>query len=91
LPITLNDVPSKAPAKRKRLSRKAQPKTKGFDPVDCKLDISAEPIRNLVDRVAKSGGAVVGAWKDPLGGSPLVIAVLPLEAVEPTPFQRDLS
>ena len=84
-------VPSKAPAKRKRLARKAQPKTKGFDPVDCKLDISAEPIRNLVDRVEKSGGAVVGAWKDPLGGSPLVIAVLPLEAVEPTPFQRDLS
>src|SRR5207244_13052065 len=36
-------------------------------------------------------GTVVGCWKDPLGGSPLVTAVLPIDAIEPTPFQRDLS
>jgi ParB family chromosome partitioning protein len=34
---------------------------------------------------------VVGSYRDPLGGHPLVIAVLPLSHVEPTPFQRDLS
>jgi ParB family chromosome partitioning protein len=28
---------------------------------------------------------------DPLGGQPLLIAVLPIEKVEPTPFQRDVS
>ena len=77
--------------KRKRASRKAKPKTKGFEPLDCKLDISAEPVRNVVDRVGKTGGAVVGVYKDPLGGSPLVLAVVPLDAIEPTPFQRDLS
>lgn len=37
------------------------------------------------------GGAVIGAYRDPLGGRPLVLAVLPLNAVQPTPFQRDLS
>jgi ParB family chromosome partitioning protein len=78
-------------AKRKRASRKAKPKTKGFDAPECRLELSAEPIRGVVERVQKSGGAVVGACRDPLGGSPLVIAVLPLDAVEPTPFQRDLS
>jgi ParB family chromosome partitioning protein len=77
--------------KRKRVSRKAKPKTKGFEAVECKLEFSAAPIRGVVERVEKTGGGVVGACKDPLGGSPLVIAILPLDAVEPTPFQRDLS
>src|SRR5262249_16676724 len=32
-----------------------------------------------------------GSCRDPLGGSPLAIAVVPIESIEPTPFQRDLS
>jgi hypothetical protein len=35
--------------------------------------------------------AFVGACKDPLGGHPLAIAILPIDTLEPTPFQRDLS
>ena len=84
-------MPPKPAAKRKRASRKAKPKTKGFEPLDCRLELTAEPIRSVVDRVERAGGTVVGGWKDPLGGSPLVIAVVPVDAVEPTPFQRDLS
>jgi len=42
-------------------------------------------------RVAEVGGAVVGAYRDPLGAQPLLLATLPLKAVQPTPFQRDLS
>jgi ParB family chromosome partitioning protein len=42
-------------------------------------------------RIAAEGGVVVGAYLDPLGGLPLVLAVLPIDKVEPTPFQRDLS
>ncbi|HUE39620.1 MAG TPA: ParB N-terminal domain-containing protein [Candidatus Binatia bacterium] len=38
-----------------------------------------------------AGGAVVGAYRDPLAAGPLVVAVLPLESVQPTPFQRELS
>ena len=33
----------------------------------------------------------MGSWRDPLGGSPLVTAVVPIDSIEPTPFQRDLS
>ena len=45
----------------------------------------------MVTRVQKQGGAIVGSCRDPLGGSPLAIAVLPVDSIEPTPFQRDLS
>ena len=84
-------MPPKAAAKRKRASRKAKPGTKGLEALDCKLDVSAEPIREVVARVEKEGGTIVGSCKDPLGGSPLVIAIVPIDSVEPTPFQRDLS
>lgn len=78
-------------AKRKPPSRKAKPKTKGLEAPDCRLDVSAGEIRDVVNRVEKEGGSIVGACRDPLGGSPLVIAILPIDAIEPTPFQRDLS
>ena len=84
-------MPSKTVAKRKRASRKAQPKTKGLEALDCRLDASSADIRDVVTRVEKDGGTIVGACRDPLGGSPLVIAILPIDSIEPTPFQRDLS
>jgi ParB family chromosome partitioning protein len=34
---------------------------------------------------------VIGSYKEPLGGHPTLLAILPIEAIEPTPFQRDLS
>lgn len=34
---------------------------------------------------------MTGQYLDPLGGQPLLLAVLPIEQVEPTPFQRDVS
>jgi len=77
--------------KRKRASRKAKPKTKGLEAADSRLDVSASEIRDVINRVEKDGGWVAGSWRDPLGGSPLVIAILPIDAIEPTPFQRDLS
>ena len=37
------------------------------------------------------GGAPIGAYREPLGARPLLLASLPVGAVQPTPFQRDLS
>ncbi|MEO7206260.1 MAG: ParB N-terminal domain-containing protein [Steroidobacteraceae bacterium] len=51
---------------------------------------SAE-IAELIALVRSSGGAPIGAYRDPLSGRALVLASLPLGAVQPTPFQRDLS
>jgi ParB family transcriptional regulator, chromosome partitioning protein len=50
---------------------------------------SLEPA--LVARIEAEGGAVVGRYLDPFGGQPLVLCVLPIDRIEPTPFQRDLS
>jgi ParB family chromosome partitioning protein len=45
----------------------------------------------LAQLIEQAGGALIGGYRDPLGGHPLVVASLPLKAVQPTPFQRDLS
>src|SRR5215510_16494969 len=82
---------AKTAIKRKRALRKAKPKTKGLEALECRLDFSSPDIRDVSSRVEKEGGTVVGCWREPLGGSPLVIALLPIDRIEPTPFQRDLS
>jgi ParB family chromosome partitioning protein len=45
----------------------------------------------LVQLVRDAGGAPLGAYREPLGGRALLLASLPFAAVQPTPFQRDLS
>src|SRR5690349_10318715 len=84
-------MPTKTVAKRKRASRKAKPKTKGIEALDSRLEVASPDIRDVLARIQQEGGSVVGAWRDPLGGSPLVLAIVPIDTVEPTPFQRDLS
>jgi len=46
---------------------------------------------DAAEAVQKAGGCVIGSYKEPLGGHPVLLAVLPIAAIEPTPFQRDLS
>jgi len=45
----------------------------------------------VAEAIEKAGGCLVGSYKEPFGGHPLLLSVLPIAAVEPTPFQRDLS
>jgi ParB family chromosome partitioning protein len=45
----------------------------------------------ILDRVQADGGAVLGTYREPLGGHHLALVSLPLESVGPTPFQRDVS
>jgi ParB family chromosome partitioning protein len=45
----------------------------------------------VAERIAQQGGCVVASYRDPLGGHSLMFAVLPIDAIQPTPFQRDLS
>jgi ParB family transcriptional regulator, chromosome partitioning protein len=48
-------------------------------------------IQALSQAVQERGGGVVGAYRDPVGGHWQLVASFPLDCVEPTPFQRDLS
>jgi ParB family transcriptional regulator, chromosome partitioning protein len=78
-------------AQAKKRPRKAKPGTKGLAPAECRLTEPSEAVAEVTEAIEKAGGCAVGAYKDPLGGHPVLIAILPIDAVEPTPFQRDLS
>jgi ParB family chromosome partitioning protein len=55
------------------------------------IESAGTDLATLSAGVEQAGGAVLGAYRDPYAGMPLVLASLPLKKVEPTPFQRDLS
>jgi ParB family chromosome partitioning protein len=87
---TRTKIPSKrAPARRK--PRKAKAGTRGLTALECRIDTLSGEGNEVRTRVENEGGFVLGCYSDPLGKNPLILAVLPIEAVEPTPFQRDLS
>ena len=78
----------KTPA-RKRV-RKPAP-LHGLSASEVTAGTSPPEIDALSEAVRESGGGVVGAYRDPVGGHWQLMASLPIEKVEPTPFQRDLS
>ena len=80
----------KAPARRKT-PRKKQAESAGLDALACLIDGTEDALTKLEATVTAEGGGVVGRYKDPLGGHPMLFAVLPIAKVAPTPFQRDLS
>jgi ParB family transcriptional regulator, chromosome partitioning protein len=45
----------------------------------------------LARAVEADGGAVLAAYREPLGGHPLLFVALPTDRVDRTPFQRDVS
>ena len=79
----------RAPAKRR--PRKAKPGTRGLLPAEARLESLSGEAREVAERIEKVGGELLGCYNDPLGKQPVLVAILPIDAVEPTPFQRDLS
>lgn len=78
-------------AKRARGKLAPNRSSRGLDAADVAIAMDSAEIANVVALVRQAGGALIGAYREPLGGRPLVLASLPLSAVQPTPFQRDLS
>jgi ParB family chromosome partitioning protein len=87
----------KKAAPKSKSSRKRTPKLapnavkRGLSATEVALALDHEDIAAVVELVRKAGGAPIGAYREPLGGRPLLVASLPFSAVQPTPFQRDLS
>ena len=90
-------VSSKNPRSRKSTPKRARGKlapgasARGLDAADVIIAMDSAEIADVVALIRSVGGAPIGGYRDPLGGRPLVLASLPLSAVQPTPFQRDLS
>jgi ParB family transcriptional regulator, chromosome partitioning protein len=78
--------PRKKPVRRK----KAAPSSRGLTTAEIK-QASGTELDRLAALVERDGGAVLGRYSDPFGGKPLLVVALPVERVEPTPYQRDPS
>jgi ParB family transcriptional regulator, chromosome partitioning protein len=80
-----------AMAKKKKATRRKKQAAGsiGLSPAETRTGTdAADALAPLVER---DGGAVLGAYRDPFGGKPLLIVSLPIDRVEPTPYQRDPS
>ena len=75
----------------KRKKAQADPQSRGLDAR--RLAGAAHPaaVDALAACIADDGGSVLGIYRDPLGSHWQILAALPIDKVEPTPFQRDLS
>jgi ParB family chromosome partitioning protein len=73
---------------RKAARKKVEAKSKGLGAKDAVVSTDG---LTLVDDITKDGGSVVGTYKEPIGGTTVVVAALPIDLVEPTPYQRDRS
>src|SRR5215470_8786553 len=78
--------PRKKPVRRK----KAAPASVGLTTGETR-NASGAALDELAGHVDEDGGAVLGRYNDPFGGKPLLLAALPVDRVEPTPYQRDPS
>jgi ParB family chromosome partitioning protein len=75
----------KAPKRRKKTS----PASVGLAPSDTRTADAS--LLSMQQAIEADGGRVIGAYRDPFGGHGVVLAVLPVDRVEPTPYQRDPS
>ena len=48
-------------------------------------------VSDLAAQVEADGGRVLAVYREPVGSHWQLFCLLPLSAVEPTPYQRDLS
>ena len=87
-------IASPAEKKAKKSARprrkKAAPASRGLSAVDVGADVPPQAAE-LAERIRSDGGIALSTYREPLGGHPVVLASLPIDIAEPTPYQRDLS
>ena len=76
---------------RKTTKKRGPAAPRGPEALESAIDLADDSVAEMTKRVGKAGGAVLAAFKDPYGGSPLLLASIPLRSIEATEFQRDLS
>lgn len=79
---------------KKKTSRKkaaAEPGSRGLPAAEVGEGEPSEATVALQAAIAEDGGTVLATYREPIGGHFTILAALPVDKVEPTPFQRDLS
>jgi len=79
-------------AKKKTVRRRKRISAKSVGLAAPETATADDPaLRALAEHITDDGGAVLGAYREPFGRTPAVLAALPIDRIEPTPYQRDPS
>jgi len=76
----------KKPVRRKKIAAGSV----GLTPLETR-ETSDKTLEQLAAAIEDDKGAVLGLYRDPFGSKPLALAAVPIDRVEPTPYQRDPS
>ena len=76
-----------APRKRRKLAGKST----ALGPKELLTSAAPSVVEDLGKAIEHDGGKIVATYREPYGGHWLVMAALPIDQVEPTPYQRNLS
>ncbi|HEU5039269.1 MAG TPA: ParB N-terminal domain-containing protein [Gemmatimonadales bacterium] len=88
-PKTARKAVKRSTARRKRLE--AAPRSRGIAADALGAGSPPAAVTRLAAAIESDGGSVLATYRDPLGGNWQLFAGLPIDLVEPTPYQRDLS
>jgi len=78
-------------AKKVRRRRKPSGVSTGIVPAEMQAEEIPGEVSELQREVEQEDGKVLGVYREPFGGQWVIMAALPIEQVEPTPYQRSLS
>lgn len=81
---------AKRPPRRKKRPEGA-PRSRGVAADALAAGSPPAAVTRLAGSIEGDGGSVLSVYRDPLGGHWQIFAGLPIDLVEPTPYQRDLS
>jgi ParB family chromosome partitioning protein len=71
--------------------RKTVEKVQGLTAAEVTAEAPPAELDSLCLAIRDAGGGIVGSYREPAGGHWQIMASLPIDLVEPTPFQRDIS
>lgn len=74
-----------------RKKAKVEPKSVGLGAAEVAKGKPPKAVAALAEAIVGDGGAALATYREPLGSHWVVLAALPIDAVEPTPYQRELS
>lgn len=80
-----------APAARKPNKAKPEAGSVGLTAAECATGTPPADVTALERALAAAGGVELARFREPLGGHWVALAMLPIDQVEATPYQRELS
>lgn len=84
------DGKAASPAARRPRRRRSAPQLRGLTAAEVAAEMTPEG-ESLAQAIAADGGAALAVYREPLGRHTMVLGSLPIDKVEATPFQRDIS